>query len=130
VPRSSAEVEYRAIANGVAEASWLRQLLQELHSPLTKSSLVYCDNVSVVYLSTNQVQHQHTKHIEIDLHFVRECVAIGDVRVHVPTTSHFADTSPSFAPVLTSAPSTFRLREGVSLFPSMFRRFPSLLGVG
>jgi hypothetical protein len=34
VSRSSAEAEYRAVANGVAEASWLRQLLHELHSPL------------------------------------------------------------------------------------------------
>jgi hypothetical protein len=76
----------------VAEASWLRQLLAELHSPLAKSTLVYCDNVSVVYLSTNPVQHQRTKHVEIDLHFVRDRVAIGDVRVlHVPTTFQFAD---------------------------------------
>jgi hypothetical protein len=56
----------------VAEASWLRQLLAELHNPLAKSTLVYCDSVSVVYLSTNPVQHQRTKHVEIDLHFVRD----------------------------------------------------------
>ncbi|WVZ96614.1 hypothetical protein U9M48_042230 [Paspalum notatum var. saurae] len=92
VSRSSAEAEYRAVANGVAEASWLRQLLAELHSPLAKSTLVYCDNVSAVYLSTNPVQHQRTKHVEIDLHFVRDRVAIDDVRIlHVPTTSQFAD---------------------------------------
>jgi hypothetical protein len=92
VSRSSAEAEYRAVANGVAEACWLRQLLLELHCPLTRSTLVYCDNVSAVYLSTNPVQHQRTKHVEIDLHFVRERVAVGDVRVlHVPTTSQFAD---------------------------------------
>ena len=88
VSRSNAEVEYRAVANGVAEASWQQQLLVELHSPLAKSTLVYC----VVYLSTNPVQHQRTKHVEIDLHFVRDRVAVGDVRVlHVPTTSQFAD---------------------------------------
>jgi hypothetical protein len=30
--------------------------------------------------------------VEIDLHFVRDQVAIGEVRVlHVPTTSQFAD---------------------------------------
>ena len=81
-----------AVANGVAEASWLRQLLAELHSPLAKSTLVYCDNVSAVYLSTNPVQHQRTKHVKIDLHFVRDRVAIGDVRaLYVPTTSQFAD---------------------------------------
>src|SRR4029078_7290374 len=92
VSRSSAEAEYRAVATGVAEASWLRQLLAELHSPLAKSTLVYCDNISAVYLSTNPVQHQRTQHVEIDLHFVRDRVDIGDVRVlHVPTTSQFAD---------------------------------------
>jgi hypothetical protein len=92
VSHSSAKAEYRAMANGVAEAVWLRQLLHELHSPLPMSTLVFCDNVSAVYLSTNLVQHQRTKHVEIDLHFVREWVACGAVRVlHVPTTSQFAD---------------------------------------
>ncbi|WVZ75510.1 hypothetical protein U9M48_023555 [Paspalum notatum var. saurae] len=92
VSRSSAEAEYRAVANGVAEASLLRQLLAELHSPLAKSTLVYCDNVSVVYLSTNPIQQQRTKHVEIDLHFVRDRVAIGDVRVlHVPTTTFYLE---------------------------------------
>jgi hypothetical protein len=92
ISRSSAEAEYRAVVNGVAEACWLRQLLQELHAPLMKCTLVYCDNVSVVYISTNLIQHQRMKHVEIDLHFVRERVAIGDVRVmYIPTTSQSAD---------------------------------------
>jgi hypothetical protein len=92
VSRSSAEAEYRVVANGVAEVAWLRQLLAELHSPLSRSTLVYCNNVSAVYLSTNPVQHQRTKHVEIDLHFVRDYVAVGAIRViHVPTTSQFAD---------------------------------------
>jgi histone deacetylase 1/2 len=92
VSRSSAEAEYRAVANGVAEASWLRQLLQELCCPLRRATVVYCDNISAVYLSTNSVLHQRTKHVEIDLHFVRERVALGEVRVlHVPTSSQYAD---------------------------------------
>jgi hypothetical protein len=91
ISRSSAEAEYRAVANAVAEATWLRQLLTELHTPLCKTTLVYCDNVSAIYMSKNPIQHQRTKHVEIDLHFVRERVALGDVRViHVPT-SQFAD---------------------------------------
>jgi len=92
VSRSSAEAEYRAVANAVAEVSWLRQLLVELHVPLRRTALVYCDNISTVYMSSNPVQHQRTKHVEIDLHFVRERVATGDVRVlHVPTSSQYAD---------------------------------------
>jgi len=92
VSRSSAEAEYCAVANAVAEASWLRQLLSELHSPLRRATLVYCDNISAVYMTSNPVQHQRTKHIEIDLHFVRERVAVGYLRVlHVPTSSQYAD---------------------------------------
>jgi hypothetical protein len=36
------------------------------------ATLVYCDNISAVYMTSNPVQHQRTKHIEIDHHFVRE----------------------------------------------------------
>jgi hypothetical protein len=80
------------VANGVAEACWLRRLLQELHAPLTKSTLVYCDNVSAIYFSTNPIQHQLTKHVEINIHFVPKCVAIGDVHVlYMSTTSQFVD---------------------------------------
>ncbi|GJR09668.1 zf-CCHC domain-containing protein, partial [Tanacetum coccineum] len=84
--------EYRGVANVVAETAWLRNLLLELHAPLSTATIVYCDNVSAVYLSTNPVQHQHTKHIEIDIHFVRDYVASGQVRVlHVPSRYQYAD---------------------------------------
>jgi hypothetical protein len=62
VSRSSAEAEYRA--------TWLRQLLYELQTSPSQCTLVYCDNINVVYLSTNPVQQQRTKHVEIDLHFI------------------------------------------------------------
>ncbi|GJS28373.1 ribonuclease H-like domain-containing protein [Tanacetum coccineum] len=90
--RSSAEEEYRGVANAVAETCWLRNLLRELHTPLSSATLVYCDNVSAIYLSCNPVQHQRTKHIEIDIHFVRDLVAAGQVRVlHVPSRYQYAD---------------------------------------
>ncbi|KAJ9547665.1 hypothetical protein OSB04_020208 [Centaurea solstitialis] len=78
VSRSSAEAEYRGIAN--------------LCCPLSRATVVFCDNVSAMYLASNPVQHQRTKHVEIDLHFVRERVAIGHVRVlHVPSAYQYAD---------------------------------------
>lgn len=92
VSRSSAEVEYRAMANAVAECTWLRQLLAELRCSTTKASVVFCDNVSATYLSANPVHHRRPKHIELDIHFVRDLVAVGQVRVlHVPTTQQLAD---------------------------------------
>jgi hypothetical protein len=92
VSRSSAEAEYRAVANVVAESCWLRQLLLELHRPVHDASVVFCDNVSSVYMTQNPVHHQRTKHVEIDLHFVRDRVTTGEVKVlHVPSASQFAD---------------------------------------
>ncbi|GKB65062.1 ribonuclease H-like domain-containing protein [Tanacetum coccineum] len=87
-----AEAEYRGAANVVAETAWVRNVLRELHAPLFTATLVYCDNVSAVYLSTNLIQHQRTKHIKIDIHFVRDFVASGQVRVlHVPSRFQYAD---------------------------------------
>jgi hypothetical protein len=92
VSRSSAEAKYRVVANGVAQTYWLHQLLMELHSSLSGSTLVYCDNISGVYLVPNPVQHQHMMHIEIDLHFIHDKVVIGEVHIlHVLTTSQFTD---------------------------------------
>ena len=112
VSRSSAEAKYKAVANAVAETYWLHNLLLELHCPLSQATLVFCDNVSAVYLSTNPVKHQRTKHVEIDIHFVREKVAKGEVCVfHIPATYQYADI---FTKGLTS---------------SLFNQFKSSLGV-
>nr|GEV55361.1 ribonuclease H-like domain-containing protein [Tanacetum cinerariifolium] len=90
--RSSAEAEYLGVANVVDETFWIQNLLRELHTPLSSATIVYCDNVSVVYLSSNPVQHQRTKHIEINIHFVRDLVATGQVRVlHIPSRFQYAD---------------------------------------
>ena len=92
ISKSSAEAEYRGVANVVSDSCWIRNLLLELHLPIRKATIVYCDNVSAIYLSGNPVQHQRTKHIEMDIHFVREKVAKGEVRVlHVPSRYQIAD---------------------------------------
>lgn len=92
VSRSSAKAEYRGVANAAAECCWMRNLLQELHVRVDKASIILCDNVSAVYLAANPVHHRRTKHVELDIHFVREKTAVGHLRVlHVPTTRQLAD---------------------------------------
>ncbi|GJY89727.1 ribonuclease H-like domain-containing protein, partial [Tanacetum coccineum] len=89
--RSSVEAEYCGVANVVAKTAWIRNLLRELHSPLSSATLVYCENVSAIYMSVNPVQHQQTKHIEIDIHFVRDMVKTE--QEHYPSKSELLLTS-------------------------------------
>ncbi|XP_073101446.1 secreted RxLR effector protein 161-like [Elaeis guineensis] len=72
VARSSAEAEYRAMALGIYELLWLQKLLQELQL-LNKFPLrLYCDNKAAIEIVSNPIQHDRTKHIEIDRHFIKE----------------------------------------------------------
>lgn len=77
VSRSSTEAEYRSLAQVVAEISWISSLLDKLKSPPSRIPIIWCDNLSTVHLSANLVLHARTKHIKLDLYFVREKVAQG-----------------------------------------------------
>nr|GEV90941.1 hypothetical protein [Tanacetum cinerariifolium] len=44
VSRSSAEADYRGVANVVAKVAWLHNLLLELSYPLKRTTIVFCDN--------------------------------------------------------------------------------------
>ncbi|KAJ0787642.1 putative RNA-directed DNA polymerase [Helianthus annuus] len=92
VARSSTEAEYRALAHTAAEIRWIISVLQELHVSLSGPPTLWCDNIGATYLAVNPVFHQRTKHLEIDLHFIRDMVLAQTLRVrYVPTTLQLAD---------------------------------------
>jgi hypothetical protein len=70
VSRSSTESEYKAIANAFAKVIGIKSLLKELEVSLSRSPILYCDNIGAKYLTANPLYHAHTKHIAIDYHFV------------------------------------------------------------
>uniref|UniRef100_A0A2N9FMB1 Protein kinase domain-containing protein n=1 Tax=Fagus sylvatica TaxID=28930 RepID=A0A2N9FMB1_FAGSY len=72
VARSSAEAEYRAMLHGVCELLWLRILMGELGFNLEKPVNLYCDNKASISIAHNPVQHDRTKHVEVDRHFIKE----------------------------------------------------------
>ncbi|GAV66327.1 hypothetical protein CFOL_v3_09837, partial [Cephalotus follicularis] len=74
VARSSAEIEYRAMAHTIAELMWLRSLFLEMGVLVSKPMKMFCDNQAAIYIASNPVYHKRTKHIEVDCHFVRDVV--------------------------------------------------------
>ncbi|KAJ9554160.1 hypothetical protein OSB04_018205 [Centaurea solstitialis] len=92
VSRSSTESEYKALADTVAELTWLQTLLRELQVPVKSVPTLWCDNLGATYLSANPVFHARTKHVEVDFHFVREMVAQRKLSVQfISTDDQIAD---------------------------------------
>ena len=82
VSRSSTEVEYHSLANTTVDLYWLRQLLCDLHVPLTTPPTLWCDNASAISLAHNPFfMLEPNTCIEIDYHFVQEKVLRKDICV-------------------------------------------------
>jgi hypothetical protein len=77
VALSSIEAEYMAASSASCEAIWLHKLIAELTNQMLEPTVVYCDNQSCIRLSENPVFHDHSKHIDIWYHFLRDKVQRG-----------------------------------------------------
>ncbi|KAH0673034.1 hypothetical protein KY284_024121 [Solanum tuberosum] len=71
VSRSSIEAKYRAVASALSETNLVTHLLKDLHVSLHAAPMILCDNLRVTYIAENPVHHTKMKHLEVDLHFVR-----------------------------------------------------------
>ena len=70
----SAELEYRALALIACKLTWLESLIHEMAFLCPPIPITWCDNMSASALAMNLVFHARTKHIKVDLHFVRDKV--------------------------------------------------------
>lgn len=95
VSRSYTEAEYRHLQPLLL--NWtIRQLFSFLYVLIPTQPVLYCDNRSSIALTCNLVLHQRTKHIEVDIHFVREKVAKKLSHVQ------FVSSSEQYADILTN----------------------------
>ncbi|KAL4562996.1 hypothetical protein LXL04_027027 [Taraxacum kok-saghyz] len=62
VSLSSAEAEFRGI------------LMDEIGFPLKTPTKLFCDNEAAISISENPIQHDRTKHVEVDRHFIKETI--------------------------------------------------------
>eukprot|EP00253_Pinus_taeda_P006636 PITA_06636 len=89
---SSVEAEYMAASKATCEVIWLRKLLVNLFKKRMEVTKIFCDNQSCIKLSENPMFHDRSKHIDIQCHFIRDCVQRGAVQLeYTPTGNQVVD---------------------------------------
>jgi len=70
---------------------WLKNLLSELKLGEVYLKL-WCDNKTAINIANNPVQHDRTKHVEIDRFFIKERLDDGTLKLsHVASSEQVAD---------------------------------------
>jgi len=72
VALSSAKAEFRGIAKGITEILWIKKSITEIGFPPQLPSQLKCDNKAAISISENPVQHDRTKYVEVDKHFIKK----------------------------------------------------------
>ncbi|MBW0482876.1 hypothetical protein O181_022591 [Austropuccinia psidii MF-1] len=95
VSLSSAEAEYKALCNLESEVLWFQKFSNEVKLASTPQSMtVYKDNQGCIDTANSNcnVNSRRMKHVEIQLHFIREAIKNGKITLsYTPTTSILAE---------------------------------------
>lgn len=81
VLRSGIETKYKVLAQVTYKVTWIHSFLNELHINLVTTSIIWRDNQSAIALAYNPTYHAKTKHIELDIHFIKRKVAANKIAV-------------------------------------------------
>ena len=80
VALSTTEAEYIALTSAIKESFCLKGLAADFGVE-QRAVGIGCDNNGAISLAKNQVFHERSKHIDVRLHFVREEIENGRVKV-------------------------------------------------
>ncbi|GKC64404.1 hypothetical protein Tco_1097002 [Tanacetum coccineum] len=90
--KSSTEAQYRAVASVTSEVVWILNVFKDLNREVLLLVTLHCDSNSAIKIAANPVFHEKTKHLEVDLHFVRENILNGVVKtVKADSANQIAD---------------------------------------
>jgi hypothetical protein len=80
------------MSQGLSDMLWVRNLLRELKVLRDRRLNIWCDNKSAICIANNPVQHDRTKHVEIDRFFIKEKLDAGIIKInYVNTGQQIAD---------------------------------------
>ena len=77
VARISVEAKLRIVVQGMCGLLWLKKLLEKLRIKIEGPMKLYYDNKTTINIANNLVQHDKTKHVEIDKHLIKEKLKSG-----------------------------------------------------
>ena len=81
VSSSSVEAEYWALHHSTKDLTWLRIPLSKLRFGPKKPMVLFCDNMTTIEIANNLVQHNWTKHIELDRNYIKDNLDFGMIKV-------------------------------------------------
>ena len=77
---TTTEAEYVALTEAIKEVIWLNGITNELGIACSLVKLL-CNSQSAVHLSKNNMFPERTKHIDMRLHFVRDIISQGIIKL-------------------------------------------------
>ncbi|KAI4347503.1 hypothetical protein L6164_008313 [Bauhinia variegata] len=88
VSRSSAEAEYRSMANTTCELKWLKGLLSDLGICHMQPMSIHYDSQATLHIAKNLVFYERTKHIKVDCDYIRNEILRGTIKPSFVSTRH------------------------------------------
>lgn len=92
VAQSTAEAEYYSAYYAGQEAFYLQSFQEDVRGSTIKPTIIHCDNKAAITLSSNPVDHNKLKHVDIKYHWLRDDHTRSRIKlVHIPGTENPAD---------------------------------------
>ena len=89
---STPVAEYVALASGLKQLLWIKQIIEECGIEVQIPMLVEEDNQTCIAVAKNPMAQKRTRHMDIKLHFIRDYINDGTIVLHwCPTTEMLAD---------------------------------------
>lgn len=89
---SSTDAEILAVADGLKQIVWLRNLMREVDVEPVREVILYQDNRSSIWMLTEPTRYRRSKHILIKVSYIKEKCAEGAVKfIYLPTDQMNAD---------------------------------------
>lgn len=70
------------MAHSICELLWIRRILAELGYVIPTPMRLYYDNKVAISIAHDPIQHDRTKHIKVDQHFIKEKLDMGLIYTH------------------------------------------------